>query len=46
MTKRSASENTELLKRAADGDKSARDELVLNNMGLVYSVVKRFGGRG
>ncbi len=36
----------ELLKRAQQGDKSARDTLIRNNLGLVYSVIKRFGNRG
>lgn len=46
MIKHHNAENAVLLKRAADGDRGARDELILNNMGLVYSVVKRFCGRG
>lgn len=37
---------TELLKRAQQGDKAARDALIRNNLGLVYSVIKRFGNRG
>lgn len=37
---------TELLKRAQRGDKAARDTLIRNNLGLVYSVMKRFGNRG
>lgn len=36
----------ELLKRAHDGDKQARDNLVSDNIGLIWSVVKRFSGRG
>lgn len=39
-------DNGKLIKAAAGGDSAARDELILNNMGLVYSVVKRFLGRG
>lgn len=35
-----------LLQRAHDGDKEARDRLVLENVGLVWSIVKRFTGRG
>lgn len=35
-----------LLKRAQEGDTQARDELVLKNAGLVWSIVKRFMGRG
>lgn len=37
---------TDLLKRAQQGDKAARDALIRNNLGLVYSVIKRFGNRG
>lgn len=36
----------ELLNRAKQGDKTARDCLVEKNTGLVWSVVKRFGFRG
>lgn len=36
----------ELILRAHNGDKAARDKLVLENMGLVYSVSRRFAGRG
>lgn len=35
-----------LIKQAHEGDKQARETLVEENMGLVYSVVKRFLGRG
>ena len=35
-----------LLKRAHQGDKSARDSLVEANTGLVWSVVRRFLNRG
>lgn len=35
-----------LIERAHSGDKSARDTLVSENLGLVWSVVRRFGGRG
>ena len=34
-----------LLKRAHQGDKAARDALTEENMGLVWSVVRRFDGR-
>lgn len=34
-----------LLKRAHQGDKAARDALTEENMGLVWSVVRRFEGR-
>ncbi len=46
MIKNFAAENAELLKKAADGDAAARDEIVIKNMGLVKSVVRRFDGRG
>ena len=36
----------ELILRAHEGDKGARDRLVMENMGLVYSVSRRFIGRG
>ncbi len=36
----------ELIKKAHDGDKEARDLLVIENIGLVYSVAKRFFNRG
>lgn len=36
----------ELLKQAQKGEKSARDKLVNDNSGLVWSIVKRFVGRG
>ena len=36
----------ELLQRAHDGDKEARDRLGMENIGLVWSIVKRFSGRG
>jgi len=35
-----------LIKRAHDGDKIARDTLVSENLGLVWSVIRRFAGRG
>ena len=36
----------ELILRAHEGDKEARDRLVMENKGLVYSVSRRFIGRG
>lgn len=36
----------ELLQKAKQGDKAARDMLVEENIGLVWSIVKRFGSRG
>lgn len=36
----------ELLNRAHGGDKEARDRLIQENLGLVWSIVRRFGGRG
>ena len=36
----------ELILRAHNGDKATRDKLVLENIGLVYSVSRRFAGRG
>lgn len=36
----------QLIQKAQDGNSEAKDELVKNNMGLVWSVVKRFNNRG
>lgn len=36
----------ELIRQAHEGDKAARDQLVTENMGLVWSIVRRFIGRG
>lgn len=35
-----------LIKRAHEGDKAAREQLVEENVGLIWCVVKRFTGRG
>ena len=34
------------IQKAHQGDKTARDQLVMDNMGLVWSIVRRFKGRG
>ncbi len=34
------------LQKAQNGDKIAMDNLVKNNLGLVYTISKRFIGRG
>lgn len=39
-------ETAKLIQSAHEGNKSARDRLVSENMGLVWSIVRRFGGRG
>lgn len=39
-------ENENLILRMAQGDRQARDRLVQENTGLVWSVVRRFLGRG
>lgn len=36
----------ELIRKAHQGDKEARDQMVLDNVGLVWSIVRRFQGRG
>ncbi len=36
----------ELIERSKQGDKSARDMVVNMNIGLVWSIVRRFAGRG
>lgn len=35
-----------LIEAAHQGDKEARDRLVMENMGLIWSIVRRFSGRG
>lgn len=40
------SEKIELLRKAHDGDKQARDELINGNLRLVLSVIQRFANRG
>lgn len=35
-----------LIEQAHQGDKDAREKLVEENLGLVYSIIKRFAGRG
>lgn len=39
-------ETRELLRLTKEGDEEAREKLVLDNMGLIWSVVKRFTNRG
>ena len=39
-------DTAELLKCSHAGDKEARDRLVMENAGLVWSIVRRFIGRG
>ncbi len=39
-------DNIELIKKSQAGDKQAREDLVLNNVGLVWSIVRRFVNRG
>ena len=39
-------ETMALIERSHHGDKDAREQLVEENMGLVWSVVRRFTGRG
>lgn len=36
----------ELIKRAKEGDQNARNQVASENLGLVWSVVRRFSGRG
>ena len=35
-----------LIQKSHEGDKAARDQLVTDNFGLVWSIVRRFTGRG
>lgn len=39
-------DHNELLELARQGDKNARDKMVQDNIGLVWSIVRRFGNRG
>ena len=39
-------ETIKLIQQAHTGDKDARDRLVMENVGLVWSIVRRFGNRG
>ena len=39
-------DNIELMKKSQNGNKKAREELDLNNVGLVWSIVRRFINRG
>lgn len=39
-------ETIRLIEAAHDGDKDARERLVTENMGLIWSIVRRFSGRG
>ena len=39
-------EQIALIDLAHKGDKEARDRLVQENMGLIWSIVRRFGNRG
>lgn len=38
--------NTGLLERARNGDKEAKEQMVEENAGLIWSIVRRFFGRG
>ena len=39
-------DNIELIRKSQAGDKAARDLVVMNNVGLVWSIVRRFINRG
>lgn len=39
-------ETMDLIQKAHEGDKAARDRLVIENMGLIWSIVRRFDRRG
>ena len=39
-------ETMKLIEMAHSGDKAARERLVMDNVGLVWSIVRRFTGRG
>ena len=40
------SDLTELIRRSQSGDKAAGEQLITENSGLIWSVAKRFLGRG
>ena len=42
----SGDETMKLINMAHEGDKAARDQLVMDNVGLIWSIVRRFSGRG
>ena len=46
MTETPMERTTAMIERAHGGDKEARDQLVSENLGLVWSIVKRFENRG
>lgn len=37
---------TDLIRRAQEGDKTARNQMISDNLGLVHSIVRRFENRG
>ena len=39
-------ETMRLIRKTHEGDKEARDRLVMENVGLIWSIVRRFSGRG
>ena len=45
LTVLSADETSALLRRAHDGDKSAREKLIRGNLRLVLSIIQRFSNR-
>ncbi len=36
----------ELIKKAQDGDQQAKEKIIEDNVGLIWSIVKKFGNRG
>ena len=36
----------ELLRLTKEGNEAAREQIILNNVGLIWSVVRRFTNRG
>ena len=39
-------DSIELIKKAKCGDEAAREKVIVNNMALVWSIVRRFANRG
>lgn len=46
MTEGSVNETFELIRLAQNGDKAAMERLMVDNAGLIWSIARRFSGRG
>ncbi len=45
-TGRNSDETMELIRLAQNGDNSAKEKLIIENSGLIWSIVRKFLGRG